>query len=1332
MERRKKLTSILLSLVMALGLFPVVSAPARAAELYTDTLTVDDTGADRTAYVDWTAEKGGDHPAIASGAVYAGRTAKNYGGIQTRSKNKDTGIFTTASGGKVRRITVVWVDTYHNDNRYLAVYGSNTAYADVGDLFNTGTHGTLLATFNYNEAEYSAADDTYYQEIEITDDYSYIGFCSKTGALYIASLSVTWEIGNLSRAWDWADDFNTATCTFTDDTGSHTETADVAHEVTKEASYLADGVITHTASVTYDGVIYRDVQTETIPKPVFPGSVPYIDENGEPQDSPEGTVLLKGNDGELGSGWYAFAADTYVDDITFEGDVHLILCDGVTVTADGGFYVGEESSLTIYGQAESSGTLAGVETECNDILYGDGSLTVNGGTYRWVGSSGYGYVRMDDFKDLTVNGGSFTNCTLSGWNSVTINGGSIDNDEYTYICSDGGTVTINGGDIVLRANEEAVNCREFIYNGGRFKAENGQRGLVCADGERVFLKWTDEGDSICVGRYGYWQDEDPHHSTFADITVTLVKDFIDEDGVKYPAGDYDSEDLQYKTLRPDIDLWNDLQDQINSAENGAVIQLTGDCIASPDDAALVVPETTQLLTIDLNGYTIDRGLSGKDPIDGGNVITNHAIELRIIDTSKNKTGRITGGSNTGDGGGIISDVDTLELQDVTVSGNRSMGNGGGIWAKYCVVLNGSTVTDNVAGGNGGGVYWPNNSSNNKLMVRGCVTATGNAKADGTADNVFLIGSQVFIKVTGALSEDALIGVTSGAAAPPTFTSGLSGRGTAENFASDDAGLLITLTSGGEAKLEKPFVIHFDPGEGTGEMADMVTTETSISMPYCTFAAPQGKRFKAWSDGYGNSIEEDENVGISSAAYEYTITALWADLYSITVSEAEGGTLNANKQEAIQGEYVRLRAVPDAGCQLEKIEVTYGDQETVTVNNNAFYMPAGNVTVTATFTMNEYSVTVNASENGTVTADRTEGLHAGDTVELTIEPDEGFALDTLKVMQDETEIDVSEDGKFRMPAGDVTVTATFKADAPSAPAFGEHRMRLSDEICLEYYLTLPDDYDLDDAEVVFTVSDGRVNTVPVTGSGWVSCEINVLELADTIDADFFNGGDLIITETGYSATAYFAELRDEYGEDEELTGLIDSLEELGAQMFLSDYYDVNENGEEINKDMHTPIESKGIDWGELEAYLFDNEALLYSAPVLDSDSGAEFGIEKIRMSLTLNAAAKINLFIKPEPGVTITSGYVGTVRIENETYHMVQTKPYKIADLAAGLNMRDEDRELTVELSNGQTYTTELYPLSYIRMMLESDNGPENSNRNALLAFADLAVKAHKYSENHRT
>ena len=46
--------------------------------------------------------------------------------------------------------------------------------------------------------------------------------------------------------------------------------------------------------MTYDGVNYRDVQTEAIPLLEFAGSVPYIDENGIQQDSPAGTMLLTG------------------------------------------------------------------------------------------------------------------------------------------------------------------------------------------------------------------------------------------------------------------------------------------------------------------------------------------------------------------------------------------------------------------------------------------------------------------------------------------------------------------------------------------------------------------------------------------------------------------------------------------------------------------------------------------------------------------------------------------------------------------------------------------------------------------------------------------------------------------------------------------------------------------------------------------------------------------------------------------------------------------------------------------------------------------------------
>ena len=72
----------------------------------------------------------------------------------------------------------------------------------------------------------------------------------------------------------------------------------------------------------------------------------------------------------------------------------------------------------------------------------------------------------------------------------------------------------------------------------------------------------------------------------------------------------------------------------------------------------------------------------------------------------------------------------------------------------------------------------------------------------------------------------------------------------------------------------------------------------------------------------------------------------------------------------------------------------------------------------------YSVTVEPSENGTVSADVAYAL-AGDTVSLTVTPETDFELEKLTVMQGETEITVA-DNKFVMPEGAVTVTASFKS------------------------------------------------------------------------------------------------------------------------------------------------------------------------------------------------------------------------------------------------------------------------------------------------------------------
>lgn len=226
-----KTVSILLSFVMILSLFTVIPVPVQAAEVCTDILTVDDIGATGTNYVNWTARSGENHTSIGSAAVYSGNSAKGNGGIQLRSKSQ-SGVVTTVSGGIVRKITVAWVDTDRNNDRYLDVYGSNTAYSSAADLYSDA-RGTLLETFFYNDASYNEADGVHYSEVEVSGEYSFFGFRSQKDALYLSSVTVDWEISDVNRVWNWAADYSSATCTFTDESESHTEDAAITSEVTK-------------------------------------------------------------------------------------------------------------------------------------------------------------------------------------------------------------------------------------------------------------------------------------------------------------------------------------------------------------------------------------------------------------------------------------------------------------------------------------------------------------------------------------------------------------------------------------------------------------------------------------------------------------------------------------------------------------------------------------------------------------------------------------------------------------------------------------------------------------------------------------------------------------------------------------------------------------------------------------------------------------------------------------------------------------------------------------------------------------------------------------------
>ena len=81
------------------------------------------------------------------------------------------------------------------------------------------------------------------------------------------------------------------------------------------------------------------------------------------------------------------------------------------------------------------------------------------------------------------------------------------------------------------------------------------------------------------------------------------------------------------------------------------------------------------------------------------------------------------------------------------------------------------------------------------------------------------------------------------------------------------------------------------------------------------------------------------------------------------------------------------------------------------------------------TADTYGITISETEHGNVVSDRKKA-EKGETVSITVTPEEGYKTDSLKVYQnkDGTEVSVTpaENGKysFTMPAGEVKITAVF--------------------------------------------------------------------------------------------------------------------------------------------------------------------------------------------------------------------------------------------------------------------------------------------------------------------
>ena len=192
---------------------------------------------------------------ITSTAVYAGNASSGTDAfIQLRTKNNNSGIVTTASGGKLKMVKITF--NSKTTDRAVEIYGKNEAYASASDLYGDAK-GTLLGSIAANENKI----------LTVEGDYSFVGIKSADGAIYVDNIEITWSTSGGTPVTIQAPKFSVAGGTYyepqTVAMTCETEGAKILYTIPagNDPEYIDDDNYT---GVFYDGTPLTITKTTTI------------------------------------------------------------------------------------------------------------------------------------------------------------------------------------------------------------------------------------------------------------------------------------------------------------------------------------------------------------------------------------------------------------------------------------------------------------------------------------------------------------------------------------------------------------------------------------------------------------------------------------------------------------------------------------------------------------------------------------------------------------------------------------------------------------------------------------------------------------------------------------------------------------------------------------------------------------------------------------------------------------------------------------------------------------------------------------------------------------
>ena len=242
------------------------------------------------------------------------------------------------------------------------------------------------------------------------------------------------------------------------------------------------------------------------------------------------------------------------------------------------------------------------------------------------------------------------------------------------------------------------------------------------------------------------------------------------------------------------------------------------------------------------------------------------------------------------------------------------------------------------------------------------------------------------------------------------TGEISGTPTAEETATFT---VRALNSVGNDKKELSITITNAPA---AEHTITVTTEgngTASASPAKAVAGTEialtatpktGYHLKEWQVIRGNVTIKDDKFTMPDSNVE--VKAIFEKdsppaptEHTITVTSGGNGTASASHAKAVVGTEIRLTATPKTGYHLKEWQVISGG---VTIENNKFTMPDGNVEVKAIFEKDsppaptEYTIKATAGTGGSISPSGNVSVREGRDQTFTITPDKGYAVANVKI------------------------------------------------------------------------------------------------------------------------------------------------------------------------------------------------------------------------------------------------------------------------------------------------------------------------------------------------